>query len=99
MSCAEACGQELARFKVPDVWATVSELPTNAMGKVIRTDLVGLLAAAEAEAEPNMGLMSMEVDAAMSAPAGGRTAIVTGGSGGSAGRARRPCWSAAMTSF
>jgi long-chain acyl-CoA synthetase len=46
----EACRRQLARFKVPDVWATVSELPTNAMGKVIRTDLVGLLAAARSDA-------------------------------------------------
>ncbi len=44
-----ACGQELARFKVPELWATVSKLPTNAMGKVIRTDLTSLLAAAERE--------------------------------------------------
>jgi long-chain acyl-CoA synthetase len=44
-----ACGQQLARFKVPDVWATVAELPINAMGKVVRTDLVGLLAAARSQ--------------------------------------------------
>ncbi len=45
----QACGQELARFKVPELWATVSKLPTNAMGKVIRTDLPALLAAANHE--------------------------------------------------
>jgi long-chain acyl-CoA synthetase len=45
----ETCRQQLARFKVPDLWATVSELPTNAMGKVIRTDLAGLFASASAQ--------------------------------------------------
>jgi long-chain acyl-CoA synthetase len=45
----EACRRELARYKVPDVWAAVAALPVNAMGKVIRTDLAGMLAAAETE--------------------------------------------------
>jgi long-chain acyl-CoA synthetase len=37
------CRQRLARYKVPDRWAVVDALPTNAMGKVIRADLPGLL--------------------------------------------------------
>jgi acyl-CoA synthetase (AMP-forming)/AMP-acid ligase II len=41
-----ACTRELARYKVPEVWASVSSLPTNAMGKVIRTGLAELLASA-----------------------------------------------------
>ena len=39
----EACRANLARYKVPDLFATVERLPTNAMGKVIRTGLAGLL--------------------------------------------------------
>jgi long-chain acyl-CoA synthetase len=42
----EGCGRELARYKVPEVWAAVASLPTNAMGKVIRTGLAELLASA-----------------------------------------------------
>jgi acyl-CoA synthetase (AMP-forming)/AMP-acid ligase II len=42
------CRRELARYKVPEVWATVPSLPTNAMGKVIRTGLPDLLAQATA---------------------------------------------------
>jgi acyl-CoA synthetase (AMP-forming)/AMP-acid ligase II len=42
----DICAGQLARYKVPEVWAAVSKLPTNAMGKVIRTDLRQLLAAA-----------------------------------------------------
>ena len=42
----EVCGRELARYKVPEVWAAVPALPTNAMGKVIRTGLAELLATA-----------------------------------------------------
>ena len=42
----DACRRELARYKVPQVWAEVAVLPTNAMGKVIRTGLADLLAAA-----------------------------------------------------
>jgi acyl-CoA synthetase (AMP-forming)/AMP-acid ligase II len=41
-----ACTRELARYKVPQVWASVSSLPTNAMGKVTRTGLAELLASA-----------------------------------------------------
>lgn len=44
-----ACARELARYKVPELWATVRKLPTNAMGKVIRTGLVDLLSAAGSE--------------------------------------------------
>ncbi len=42
----DVCASQLARYKVPEVWATVPHLPTNAMGKVIRTGLDELLAAA-----------------------------------------------------
>ncbi len=45
----ELCGRELARYKVPEVWASVTQLPTNAMGKVVRTNLVELLAATGAQ--------------------------------------------------
>jgi long-chain acyl-CoA synthetase len=38
-----ACVAELAEYKVPEFWAFVSELPRNAMGKVVRTGLVDLL--------------------------------------------------------
>ncbi|MFD0689497.1 class I adenylate-forming enzyme family protein [Actinomadura fibrosa] len=40
---AEACRRELAPYKVPEVWAQVGALPVNAMGKVQRTRLAGLL--------------------------------------------------------
>jgi acyl-CoA synthetase (AMP-forming)/AMP-acid ligase II len=42
----EICAGQLARYKVPEIWAAVPKLPTNAMGKVIRTGLAELLAAA-----------------------------------------------------
>jgi long-chain acyl-CoA synthetase len=42
----DACSRDLARYKVPEVWAAVPSLPTNAMGKVIRTGLAELLASA-----------------------------------------------------
>ncbi len=42
----DICAGQLARYKVPEVWAAVPKLPTNAMGKVVRTDLHTLLAAA-----------------------------------------------------
>jgi acyl-CoA synthetase (AMP-forming)/AMP-acid ligase II len=42
----DICAGQLARYKVPEVWAMVPKLPTNAMGKVVRTDLRDLLAAA-----------------------------------------------------
>jgi long-chain acyl-CoA synthetase len=37
------CGLHLARYKIPEAWAVVGELPVNAMGKIIRTGLPGLL--------------------------------------------------------
>lgn len=37
------CGLHLARYKVPEVWGVVDEFPVNAMGKIIRTRLPGLL--------------------------------------------------------
>jgi long-chain acyl-CoA synthetase len=39
----ELCRQELARYKVPDTWEAVEALPTNAMGKVVRTNLPSML--------------------------------------------------------
>jgi acyl-CoA synthetase (AMP-forming)/AMP-acid ligase II len=39
----DLCRQQLARYKVPDTWDVVDTLPTNAMGKVVRTDLPALL--------------------------------------------------------
>ncbi|MGH8964000.1 MAG: AMP-binding enzyme, partial [Actinomycetes bacterium] len=41
---AEYCRRELAGYKVPEVWAAVEALPTNAMGKVVRTHLPELIA-------------------------------------------------------
>ena len=41
------CRERLARYKVPERWAVVDALPTNAMGKVIRADLPGLLERAQ----------------------------------------------------
>ncbi len=40
-----ACASRLARYKVPEIWACVAALPTNAMGKVNRAGLPELLAA------------------------------------------------------
>jgi acyl-CoA synthetase (AMP-forming)/AMP-acid ligase II len=37
----------LAKYKVPERWGIVSELPRNAMGKVVRTELPRLLLATE----------------------------------------------------
>jgi acyl-CoA synthetase (AMP-forming)/AMP-acid ligase II len=37
------CSQRLAPYKVPELWGVVGALPTNAMGKVVRTGLPGLL--------------------------------------------------------
>jgi len=37
------CGPHLARYKVPEVWGVVDAFPVNAMGKIIRTGLPGLL--------------------------------------------------------
>ncbi|MCX5045397.1 acyl--CoA ligase [Aldersonia sp. NBC_00410] len=39
----ELCRRELAAYKVPEVWARVDALPLNAMGKIQRTELAGLL--------------------------------------------------------
>lgn len=39
----KACIANLAAYKVPDRWTFVSELPRNAMGKVTRSKLLGLL--------------------------------------------------------
>jgi long-chain acyl-CoA synthetase len=44
-SLSSFCGRELARYKIPEVWARSASLPTNAMGKIIRTDLVARLRA------------------------------------------------------
>ncbi|MBV9485491.1 MAG: AMP-binding protein [Frankiaceae bacterium] len=41
----EACATALAAYKVPERFAIVDALPRNAMGKVVRTGLVDLLAA------------------------------------------------------
>src|SRR5690606_7898400 len=38
------CRRELAGYKVPEIWARVEALPLNAMGKVERTKLPGLVA-------------------------------------------------------
>ena len=40
---AAACREQLARYKVPERWAVVDALPVNAMGKVVRQELPGLL--------------------------------------------------------
>ena len=37
------CGEHLARYKVPELWSEVDKFPVNAMGKIIRTSLPGLL--------------------------------------------------------
>jgi acyl-CoA synthetase (AMP-forming)/AMP-acid ligase II len=34
------CSGRLARYKIPEIWGRPQSLPVNAMGKVIRTDLV-----------------------------------------------------------
>ena len=34
-----ACAQALSRYKIPDKWVVVDELPRNAMGKVVKTRL------------------------------------------------------------
>ncbi|WP_328392827.1 class I adenylate-forming enzyme family protein [Nocardia sp. NBC_00416] len=41
---ARHCRDELAGYKIPELWAVVDALPVNAMGKVVRTDLPGLIA-------------------------------------------------------
>lgn len=40
---ASACREQLSSYKVPERWAVVGTLPRNAMGKVVRPDLPGLL--------------------------------------------------------
>lgn len=40
------CAARLARYKIPDRWGAVTELPVNAMNKVIRTALPDLLRSA-----------------------------------------------------
>jgi long-chain acyl-CoA synthetase len=42
-SLVAACRERLARYKVPERWGIVDELPCNAMGKVIRPALPALL--------------------------------------------------------
>ena len=37
------CRRHLARYKVPELWSIVDSFPVNAMGKIIRTRLPGLL--------------------------------------------------------
>jgi long-chain acyl-CoA synthetase len=37
------CGAQLARYKVPERWAIVPDLPRNAMGKIVRSALPDLL--------------------------------------------------------
>jgi long-chain acyl-CoA synthetase len=37
------CAAQLARYKVPEVWGFVDALPRNAMGKIVRPELAGLL--------------------------------------------------------
>jgi long-chain acyl-CoA synthetase len=46
------CRQHLARYKVPEVWSVVDSFPKNAMGKIIRTRLPGLLAQNPAPGRP-----------------------------------------------
>ncbi|WP_106400918.1 class I adenylate-forming enzyme family protein [Actinocorallia populi] len=41
---AEHCRRELSPYKVPEIWSQVDALPVNAMGKVQRTLLPGLVA-------------------------------------------------------
>ena len=42
---AGLCRDELAPYKVPEIWTQVDALPVNAMGKVDRTRLTGLAVA------------------------------------------------------
>ena len=35
--------ERIARYKIPEVWGRAGTLPVNAMGKIIRTDLVSAL--------------------------------------------------------
>ena len=45
-SLTSFCGRRLARYKIPERWARSESLPTNAMGKILRTDLVSRLSSA-----------------------------------------------------
>jgi long-chain acyl-CoA synthetase len=40
---AGLCRRELAPYKVPEIWSQVGTLPVNAMGKVVRAQLAGLV--------------------------------------------------------
>lgn len=40
------CAARLARYKIPDRWGAVTELPVNAMNKIVRTGLPDLLGSA-----------------------------------------------------
>jgi acyl-CoA synthetase (AMP-forming)/AMP-acid ligase II len=42
-SLAEFCSGRLARYKIPELWGQAESLRTNAMGKIIRTDLPDVL--------------------------------------------------------
>ncbi|MEE3849051.1 class I adenylate-forming enzyme family protein [Gordonia sp. LSe1-13] len=42
-SLADLCRHELSPYKIPEKWTQVQTLPVNAMGKVIRIDLPGLV--------------------------------------------------------
>jgi long-chain acyl-CoA synthetase len=44
-----ACAERLARYKVPEQWGVVESLPVNAMGKIVRTQLVEILASASGQ--------------------------------------------------
>ncbi|NUS92095.1 MAG: acyl--CoA ligase [Nocardia sp.] len=46
---ARHCRDELAGYKVPEVWAVVAALPVNAIGKVVRTELPDLVAGGSRE--------------------------------------------------
>ena len=46
------CRQHLARYKVPEVWSAVDSFPVNAMGKIIRTRLPGLLGESQSRSGP-----------------------------------------------
>ena len=48
----ELCRRHLARYKVPETWSVVDSFPKNAMGKIIRTRLPGLLAQNQAPGRP-----------------------------------------------
>jgi acyl-CoA synthetase (AMP-forming)/AMP-acid ligase II len=39
----EHCLAQLAKYKVPERFGVVTSLPRNAMGKIVRTELPGLL--------------------------------------------------------